>query len=200
MAVERRSPPRVHRTFAFLDLCGFTDYADDHGDDEGADVLHLLRASLRESATNHGVRVDKWLGDGAMLVAVEPSALLSAVVEAKWALESECALPLRAGVAAGPVMVFEGDDYVGRAINLAAKLSELAKGGQCLAPADLAEACPVGLVARPVGSHEVPGFHRRLDLVEIDASADQAGAHRRGLGAELGKRMRPRSRSLRRPR
>lgn len=71
-----RTPPRVQRAFAFVDLCGFTDYADDHGDDEGADVLHLLRASFRESATNHGVRVDKWLGDGAMLVAVERPALL----------------------------------------------------------------------------------------------------------------------------
>lgn len=194
VSAGRRTPPRVHRAFAFVDLCGFTDYADDHGDDEGADVLHLLRASLRESATNHGVRVDKWLGDGAMLVAVETPALLAAVVEAKWALESECALPLRAGVAAGPVMVFEGDDYVGRAINLAAKLSDLAEGGQCLAPADIAECCPVGLTATPVGARDVPGFHRQLDLVEIDASPDQAGEHRRGLGAELGKRMRPRPR------
>jgi len=195
--VERRTPPRVHRAFAFLDLCGFTDYADDHGDDEGSGVLHLLRASIREAATNHGVRVDKWLGDGAMLVAVETRALLAAVVEAKWALEAECTLPLRAGLAAGPVMVFEGDDYVGRPINLAAKLCELAEGGQCLAPADLADACPVGLVARPVGAREVPGFHRPLELVEIDVSPDQAGAHRRGLGAELGKKMRPRRRAPR---
>jgi class 3 adenylate cyclase len=200
-AVEtgRRTPPRVHRAFAFVDLCGFTDYADDHGDDEGADVLHLLRASLREAATNHGVRVDKWLGDGAMLVAVETPALLAAVVEAKCALEAEGALSLRAGVAAGPVMVFEGDDYVGRAINLAAKLCDLADGGQCLGPSDLAESCPLGLTARPVGEREVPGFHRQLELVEIDVSPDQAGEHRRGLGAELGKRMRHRpSRGARR--
>lgn len=191
---HRRTPPRVQRTFAFVDLCGFTDYADDHGDDEAADVLHLLRASLRESATNHGVRVDKWLGDGAMLVAVEIPALLAAVVESKWAVNDECTLPLRGGVAAGPVMVFEGDDYVGRAVNLAAKLCDLAGGGQCLATADLADACPVGLAATAVGAREVPGFHQPIELVEIDASSDEAGEHRRGLGAELGKRMRPRPR------
>ena len=191
----RRTPPRVQRAFAFVDLCGFTDYADHHGDDEGADVLHLLRASLRESATNHGVRVDKWLGDGAMLVAVETPALLAAVVEAKWALHDECTLPLRGGIAAGPVMVFEGDDYVGRAVNLAAKLCELAAAGQCLATADLAADCPIGLTATAVGAREVPGFHRPIELVEVDASADEAGDHRRGLGAEVGKRMRPRSKS-----
>ena len=190
---DRRPPPRVQRSFGFVDLCGFTDFADDHGDDEAADVLHLLRASLRESATNHGVRVDKWLGDGAMLVGVEAPALLGAVVEARWALQVECTLPLRGGIAAGPVMVFDGDDYVGRAVNLAAKLCDLATPGQCLATADLADACPVGLTATPVGAREVPGFHRPIELVEVDASPDQAGEHRRGLGAELGKRLRPRS-------
>lgn len=187
---DRRTPPRVQRTFAFVDLCGFTDFADNRGDDEAADVLHLLRASLRESATNHGVRVDKWLGDGAMLVGVETPGLLAAIVEAKWALHDECTLPLRGGAAAGPVMVFEGDDYVGRAVNLAAKLSALAGPGECLATADLADACPIGLTASPLGTREVPGFHRPIELVAVDASPDQAGDHRRGLGAELGKRMR----------
>ncbi len=194
----RRTPPRVQRTFAFVDLCGFTDYADDHGDDEAADVLHLLRASLRESATNHGVRVDKWLGDGAMLVAVETPALLAAVVESKWALHDGCSLPLRGGVAAGPVMVFEGDDYVGRAVNLAAKLSDLAGPGECLATAELADACPIGLTATPAGTRDVPGFHQPIELVAVDASPDQAGDHRRGLGAELGKRVRRRPGNRRR--
>lgn len=195
---DRRTPARVQCTFAFVDLCGFTDYADDHGDEEAAEVIHLLRASLRESATTHGVRVDKWLGDGAMLVAVETPALLAAVVEAKWALHDECTLPLRGGVAAGPVMVFEGDDYVGRAVNLAAKLSELAGPGECLATADLADACPIGLTASPAGTREVPGFHQPIELVAVDASPDQAGDHRRGLGVELGRRTRRRSGNRRR--
>lgn len=88
----RGTPPRVSRTFAFVDLCGFTDYAEREGDDRAADVLHVLRARLRETATNHGVRVDKWLGDGAMLVAVEAASLLAAVVEARWALDGEVPL------------------------------------------------------------------------------------------------------------
>src|SRR5581483_36106 len=121
----RPAPPRVQRTFAFVDLCGFTDFADSNGDDEAADVLHLLRASLRESATNHGIRVDKWLGDGAMVVGVDTPPVLAAVVEAKWAMVGHSPLALRGGVAAGPVMVFEGDDYVGGAVNLAAKLCDL---------------------------------------------------------------------------
>jgi class 3 adenylate cyclase len=183
----RSAPPRVERTFAFIDLCGFTDFADNHGDDEAADVLHLLRASVREAATNHGVRVDKWLGDGAMLVAVEPQQLLAAVVEIKWALTGEVGLPMRGGITSGPVMVFEGDDYVGRAVNLAAKLCDMAGPGECLATVELAAHCPVGLEATPVGPKAVPGFHRPIELVSVDTTEDDAGVHRRGLGQALGK-------------
>lgn len=187
MTNPRIAPPRLQRTFAFVDLCNFTDFSDEHGDDSAAEVLHLLRASLRQSATNHGVRVDKWLGDGAMLVAVESPPLLAAVVEAKWAVTEESPLSLRAGVAGGPVMVFEGDDYVGRAVNLAAKLCDLAGPDECLATADLAGACPVGLQAVDAGARDVPGFHKPIPLVAVEVSRDEAGGHRRGLGAALGR-------------
>lgn len=40
------SDHRVHRTFAFIDLCGFTDFVDDHGDDGAVRELRNLRASL----------------------------------------------------------------------------------------------------------------------------------------------------------
>src|SRR5207247_1036372 len=71
----RRSstPPRVERTFAFVDLCGFTDYADNNGDDEGANVLHLLRASVREAATTHGARAVPGFHQPIELVSVDTS-------------------------------------------------------------------------------------------------------------------------------
>jgi adenylate cyclase len=192
---QRTAAARVQRGFGFVDLCGFTDFADDHGDDEAVEVLHLLRASLREAATNHGVRVDKWLGDGAMLVTVEAPPLLAAVVEAKWALADQVPLRLRGGIAAGPVMVFEGDDYVGRPVNLAARLCEAADADQCLAAADLASACPVGLEATPIGSRRLQGFHEPVEVVSIDITPDEVGGHRRGLAAALGRSVGGRSRS-----
>jgi adenylate cyclase len=197
--VSPATVPRVQRSFAFVDLCGFTDFAEANGDDEASQVLHLLRASVREAATNHGVRVDKWLGDGAMIIGVEPPSLLAAVVEMKWALAAEGAVPLRAGIAAGRVMVFEGDDYVGRVINLAAKLCELAGPNQCLAPADLTSMCPAGVEATAVGSRTVPGFHEPIPIVAIDASSDEVGSHRRGLGAALGRTVRHDGASQQRP-
>src|SRR5213596_2113200 len=56
------APVRVERTFAFLDLCGFTAYTDAEGDDAAVTVLSTLRALVRDRAAERGVRVTKWLG------------------------------------------------------------------------------------------------------------------------------------------
>src|SRR5512132_4428996 len=107
----------VRRNFAFIDLCGFTSLTDEHGVGEAVAALSTFRAVVRERAGWRGVRVAKWLGDGAMLVATEPRPLLDAVVRMEQALDMRgCALPLRGGVAAGRVILFEGDDYIGRPV------------------------------------------------------------------------------------
>src|SRR5436305_9442382 len=71
---------RVTRTFAFVDLCGFTDFVDEHGDEVGVAELRLLRAVVREVAPLCGVRVDKWLGDGVRLVGVGDGRVVGGVL------------------------------------------------------------------------------------------------------------------------
>ena len=107
---------RVFRSFAFIDLCGFTDFVDVHGDDAAVAELRILRACVREAAGAAGVRVDKWLGDGVMLVGVEPEPLVTAVIALEAHHEARGQLPLRAGIATGAVILLDGDDYVGRAV------------------------------------------------------------------------------------
>ncbi|HWI74881.1 MAG TPA: adenylate/guanylate cyclase domain-containing protein [Baekduia sp.] len=124
---------RIVRTFAFLDLCGFTAHMDDRGDDVAAETLARLRTSVRRATERHGVRVAKWLGDGSMLVAVESASLLDCLDDIWADVPSRLQLPLRGGMAAGEVLIFEGDDYVGHAVNLAARLCAIAQPGQVLA-------------------------------------------------------------------
>jgi adenylate cyclase len=62
---------RITRSFAFVDLCGFTAYMDERGDDAAAEALGILRAATRAAGEEHGVRVAKWMGDGAMLVRMD---------------------------------------------------------------------------------------------------------------------------------
>ena len=70
---------RVHRSFAFIDLCGFTRFTDLHGDEQAVDILTRFRGDVREIASDHAVRVDKWLGDGVMLVSTDDSRLVLVV-------------------------------------------------------------------------------------------------------------------------
>jgi len=124
---------RVGRSFAFIDLCGFTDFSDDFGDEEAVAELQRLRLAVRNMAPLFGVRVDKWLGDGVMLVGVESESLVAAVVAVAQRHEHQGHLALRAGLAVGDVLSLEGDDYVGRVVNLASRLCDAAEAGTVLA-------------------------------------------------------------------
>ena len=90
---------RVTRSFAFVDLAGFTAYTQRHGDQETVTMLALFRATLRDICSRRAVRIAKWLGDGAMLVAVEPTPLLSAVLELQ---HCAAALPRPMGIRLAP--------------------------------------------------------------------------------------------------
>src|SRR6266511_2001578 len=72
---------RVRRYFAFVDLCGFTRFTELHGDEEAVAVLTGFRTLVRDVASEHGVRVGKWLGDGAMFVSTDGPALTTALIE-----------------------------------------------------------------------------------------------------------------------
>ncbi len=142
MVARQTVPMRVPRTFAFVDLSGFTRFTDLHGDDEAVAVLAQFRSSVRSIASDVGVRIAKWLGDGAMLVAVEGPSLVSAVVEVQERFALDGLLPVRAGLAWGRVILFEGDDYTGGAVNLASRLCDLAQPFEVLATAEVAHELP----------------------------------------------------------
>ena len=165
--------PRVSRSFAFVDLSGFTDFADLHGDDAAVTELRVLRAGVREAAGAAGVRVDKWLGDGVMLVGVEPEPLVSAVIALRAHHEARGRLPLRGGIATGPVILLDGDDYVGRAVNLAARLCDVAEPDQILAAADDALTLPGDVEATSATPVHIKGF---VQTVAVMALAPVASA------------------------
>lgn len=124
-------PPRVNRSFAFLDLCGFTTFVDTYGDLAALAELTTLRRILRVAALLHRTRVDKWLGDGALLVALDLETMLEAVLAAGREHHGQGRLLLRGGVTAGPAILCD-DDYVGAVVNLAARLCDAAEPGTIL--------------------------------------------------------------------
>ena len=93
---------RVDRWFAFIDLSGFTSFGDEFGDDASVRVLTLFRGAVRQIATDFGVRIAKWLGDGCMLVSVEPHQLMAAVCQLEELVHKlELPLSMHAGCGGG---------------------------------------------------------------------------------------------------
>jgi adenylate cyclase len=163
---------RVDRWFAFVDLSGFTSFGDRFGDDESVRVLTLFRGAVRQVATEFGVRIAKWLGDGCMLVSVEPAQLIAAVTKLE-ALTHELELPLsmHAGCAGGAVILLEGDDYTGRSVNLAARLATVARPHEILATVELAEHAPEGIPSEPAGMISVAGIQEPVEVVRFGCVA-----------------------------
>jgi len=122
---------RLFRVFAFIDVSGFTTYTDRHGTDAAIELLNRFRSACRDVTGRRGVRVAKWLGDGVMIVGTAPGPVVAAVAELLLRLDED-EFDIHAGIAGGTVLLFEGDDYVGRPVNMAARLCEAAGPGEAL--------------------------------------------------------------------
>ncbi len=159
---------RVERSFAFLDLCGFTAFTGTQGDERATSVLAAFRACVRDIASRRGVRVAKWLGDGAMVVAVEPEPLVAAVLETEQRIDTGGSpLVIRAGLASGAVILFEGDDYIGTPVNLAARLCDAAGPRQVLAAPVFASSCPPWVDPGEPYRVTLPGFATPVELIRL---------------------------------
>ena len=159
---------RVPRTFCFLDLSGFTNYTAAYGDDAAGRILGTFRTLTREVASERGVRIAKWLGDGCMVVAVEQPNALAFVTDLAHRAREVCApLTLRAGIATGHALLFEGDDYIGSAVNMAARLCDHAQNFDVLMPTMHLGQLPEGISAEPVGEVELRGFPGTIDIVRL---------------------------------
>ena len=159
---------RFRRTFIFVDLSGFTTFTEQHGDGTAAQVLSKFRAVARAVGSHQGVRIDKYLGDGLMAVAVEAHDGITFAMELQRQATIACApLSLRIGIATGDTMLFEGQDYIGWAPNMAARLCDAAHGVGALMPAEQAENLPVGVTALPRPAMDLPGFQGPIEVVAL---------------------------------
>ena len=136
---------RVHRSFAFVDVSGFTALTELEGDERAVDVLTAFRALLRDICARRGVRIAKWLGDGVMLVCVDTRPLVETILEVHHVVGEVGAVEtvsIRSGLTSGDVILMEGDDYVGHCVNVASRLCDLASAGEALAAPSVMDFLP----------------------------------------------------------
>lgn len=159
-------PQFVHRTFAFVDLCGFTEFVEHRGAREAIRVLASFRDSTREITGRRGVRAAKWLGDGVMLTGVDTGPMVATVVELV-ARHAGTDLGLHAGVTSGSVLLFEGDDYIGQPVNLAARLADLATKDQIFCDASTASLAPSWVDVGLSRTRHISGIGRVEGISEL---------------------------------
>ncbi len=124
---------------AFADLVGFTRLAEQvEAEQVGAAARRL--GELAGEVASPPVRLVKTIGDAAMLVSLEPDALVKAAVQLIEAADEAPDLPrLRVGAAFGPALSRSGDWY-GRPVNLASRITGVADPGMVYASFELRQA------------------------------------------------------------
>jgi adenylate cyclase len=175
---------RCH-TFLFADLVGFTAYTEAHGDEAAADVAVRFVVAAGELAREHGADLVKCLGDGVMLRCGDAAR----AVRLGLALQDELAVDLPVAVGAHTGCAVErGGDWFGSVVNLAARLSDSARGGELLVTA--ATAAAAGAVRGVELASLGPQLFRNVaEPVEV-LSARRRAAHpepARSLGLSWGR-------------
>lgn len=163
---EPARPVAVERTFVFADVVGFTAFAQEHGDGEAARVATGLHWAARRSLRGDTALV-KTLGDGVMLAAVDAAAATASAVALVGHVDDDPLLPpVAVGVHRGVAVELDGD-YYGRAVNLAARLAEVAHPGQVLCTGAVAAATGGAPEAAPAGVARVKGMADGVVLYEV---------------------------------
>jgi adenylate cyclase len=152
-------------TVCFADLVEFTRL----GEEIDAEELGQVAGRLEEMATavaRPPVRLVKTIGDAAMFVSVGAEPMLNAALELIAAAEAEGdQFPLlRAGLACGSVLPQYGD-YYGRPVNLASRITGVARPGSVVVDAAVKEAAgDDGFAYTYIGERRLKGIDSKVKL------------------------------------
>lgn len=122
-------------TVVFTDLEGFTAFTDTHGDAAAVALIEEHRLRAGPVVRRWSGKIVKTLGDGLLCTFPDAESGVRAAMEL---LDTAPArLRLRAGVHRGEAMVTRGD-VMGHVVNVAARITETARGGEVVISAEIA--------------------------------------------------------------
>jgi adenylate cyclase len=138
-ANEDTVPSRVPMAVGFADLVRFTELSSELDELELAALVEDFEATAADIATEEGGRVVKTLGDEVLFVANAPAAAARTALRVAGAFGNAEGPRVRAGLAFGRVLPVMGDVF-GTTVNLASRLTSLARPGTVLVDEDMAVA------------------------------------------------------------
>ena len=165
-----RLPGSRQVAICFADLVGFTRLGEEVPADELGRLAVRLEA-LAGDAVEAPVRLVKTIGDAAMLASPEPAPLLAVTLRLLAAAEAEGeSFPqLRAGAAIGDAVPRAGD-WFGRPVNLASRITAVARPGAMLAEGELRHAAGEEFRWSFAGERRLRGIRGPVALYRVRAT------------------------------
>ena len=161
-AAERR-----FATVLFTDLVGSTATSVHIGDERWRETIEAHDRAATQVVQSHRGLIVKTTGDGVVATFDSPSL----GVEAARALRNElqrAGLTIRAGIHAGEIEVRENDDIAGYAVNLAARVEQVAPDGEIYATSTVRDLLLGGsLEFESAGTHSLKGFEGSWELCRL---------------------------------
>ena len=151
-------------TICFADLVGFTRLGEEVPPEELGQLAVRLEALATEAA-QPPVRLVKTIGDAAMLASPEPGPLLQAALDLIDAAdaEGEDFPQLRAGAAVGRALPRAGD-WFGRPVNLASRITAIARPGSVLTEREVRESARADYGWSFAGERRLRGIREPVSL------------------------------------
>jgi class 3 adenylate cyclase len=170
-------------TFLFADIAGFTALTEAHGDEQAAQLAaDFYDAVKAELATCDGAHV-RSIGDALMLRVPDVTEAVQLGLRLAHDLMPGHGSPdIRVGMHYGPAVERDGD-YFGASVNLAARVSALAAGGEVLVTGLTAARAPEieGVFWEARGRHELKNVR---EPVEVFAAVPIGESTRAGLATD----------------
>jgi adenylate cyclase len=168
--------PNMRRVYVgFSDMVGFTRLGELIDMEELGQVLGTLTNLARE-AVQQPTRLVKTIGDAIMFVGPAPAALLETVLSLNERVEAAKLPSIRSGLAAGVALSRDGDWY-GPPVNLASRVTGVARAGSVLATKEMRDAASESYSWSPAGEWRLKGVKRPVRLYRVrrpGASKDSA--------------------------
>lgn len=146
----------------FVDMVGYTRLTRRVGEAELSEILERFEALATEVVAEHHGRIVKMIGDEVLFVADSPSDAAEIALTLTERTSGDARLPdVRAGMASGRILSRFGDVH-GSVVNLAARLTSIARPGMILLDRELARdlATTNGYSVRPRRPASVRGYTR----------------------------------------
>jgi adenylate cyclase len=189
---DAEDPLKTHRrelTVVFLDLRGFTAFAETAEPEEVMEVLHEYHAAMGKLILEYEGTLEHFAGDGMMIFFNDPAPVSDPAERAirmtlamrervkeltvKWhklSYDLDFGVGIAQGYATIGAIGFEGRwEYgaIGSVPNLAARLCGEAKPGQIVIPQRLLASVEEMIEAEPVGELSLKGFHRTITAYNV---------------------------------